>query len=323
MPKCFGTGSLGSKTILMKVISELNLKKTPASYIKNPVLTFFSLSLLVLLLFVLLTACDDRHTAETAKTAVPGSPTTITTNTPAVHATTGNQSAFSNNQDPAITSQTSPGSEETFSSQIAGQPSITFSPQIVEIGQDVEVSGEGYPANTRLNIRLSSADSKSDSLYGSVLTDQTGAFKTTLKLENSSITNLLTPGKVEIAVTTTDSRIGASAPLALQPASNASQDEACKNLVVEFFATLKRDSGAAQVYLSTDLRSRIAGGKTSLNDLLGTKNPPLRVEVTGEKEGTETYQATMFFSGGEQKSVALDVATDISGALKISAIRAK
>ncbi len=316
----------------MKVFSELNLKKTPGSNVQTPVLTYFSLSLMVLALFVLLTACDDRKTTSGSTTRAATVPATATVNTalaaPAVQtvpAPTVNQPAqpaFSNNP-PVTAPQTSPDPDETFTNPTTDQPAIAFSPEIVKIGQSVEISGKGYPANTRLNIRLASTDSKADSFYASVLTDNTGAFTTSLKFENSANTGLLTPGKVEITVTTTDSRIGASAPLALQPASDTTQDEVCKNLVLEFFNTLKRNPSLAQVYLSAELRNRIATGKTSLHGLLGADNPPLRVEIARLKEAADSYQATMFFSGGEQKSVVLDVSTDVSGALKISAIRSK
>jgi hypothetical protein len=203
------------------------------------------------------------------------------------------------------------------------RPTLALSPGIIKVGQSVEISGTGYPANTRLNIRLAPADLGAGGLYATVVTDATGAFTTTLTLENPTKTTLLTPGKVEFLVTTPDNRIGASIPLALQPSADASQDETCKTLVLEFFTTLKRDSGSAQIYLSTDLRSRILSGKTGLNNLLGVQNPPLRVDVTKVNGSGDSYQATMYFSGGEQKSVVLDVATDVSGALKISAIKSQ
>jgi len=316
----------------MKVFSELNLKKTPAKHIQPSVLTYFSLSLMVLSLFVLLTACDDRKatTAITTRAATVSTKTTINAalGAPAgqiVTAPTVNQPTqpvYSNSQ-PLPASQVSPDPYETISSQVANQPVISFSPEIVRIGQSVEITGKGYPANTLLNIRLASTDFKADGFYASVLTDETGAFTTSLKLENSSNTGLLTPGKLEIAVTTTDSRIGASAPLALQAASDTTQDEVCKNLILEFFNSLKRNPSLAQVYLSTELRAQISAGKSSLNSLLGAENPPLRVEIAMVNEAADRFQATMFFSNGEQKSVVLDVSTDVSGALKISAIRAK
>jgi len=316
----------------MKVFSELTLKKTPANHSQTPVLTYLSLSLLVLSLFVLLTACDDRKATSTVTTRAAATASTKTTiNAPVVApagqvvtAPTASQPAYSNNQ-PLPSSQTTiaPDPDETFSGPAgADQPTIAFSPEIIMIGQSVEISGKGYPANTRLNIRLASADFKADGLYASVLTDETGAFTTSLDLENAANTGLLTPGKLEIAVTTSDNRVGASAPLALQPASNTPQDEVCKNLVLEFFNTLKRNPSLAQVYLSTELRGQVSAGKTSLSGLLGTDTPPLRVEVSKVNEAADSYRATLFFSGGNQKSVVLDVATDISGALKISAIRA-
>ena len=321
---------MGSKTVQMKVFSELTLKKTPANHSQTPVLTYLSLSLLVLSLFVLLTACDDRKATSTVTTRAATAPTKTTINAPvvapagqAVTAPTASQPAYSNNQ-PLPSSQTTiaPDPDDTFISPVADQPTIAFSPEIVMIGQSVEISGKGYPANTRLNIRLASADFKADGLYASVLTDETGAFTTSLDLENAANTGLLTPGKLEIAVTTPDNRVGASAPLALQPASNTPQDEVCKNLVLEFFNTLKRNPSLAQVYLSTELRGQVSAGKTSLNGLLGTDNPPLRVEVTKVNEAADSYRATLFFSGGDKKSVVLDVSTDVSGALKISAIKA-
>jgi hypothetical protein len=322
---------LGSKTLQMKVFSDLTLKKTSANHSQTPVLTYLSLSLLVLSLFVLLTACDDRKATSTVTTrAAATTPTKTTINAPVVApagqvatAPTASQPAYSNNQPlPYSQATIAPDPNDTFTSPVADQPTIAFSPEIVMIGQSVEISGKGYPANTRLNIRLASADFKADGLYASVLTDETGAFTTSLDLENAANTGLLTPGKLEIAVTTPDNRVGASAPLALQPASNTPQDEVCKNLVLEFFNTLKRNPSLAQVYLSTELRGQVSAGKTSLNGLLGTDNPPLRVEVTKVNEAADSYRATLFFSGGDQKSVVLDVSTDVSGALKISAMRA-
>src|SRR5690242_7531462 len=142
----------------MKVFSKLNLKKTPATHIQTPVLTYFSLSLLVLSLFVLLTACDDRKATTSITTrAATGSEPAIVNSTLAPPASqtgtlpTVNRPVYPNSQ-PESPSQTSPNPYETFTSEVADQPIITFSPEIVAIGQSVEISGKGYPANTRLNI---------------------------------------------------------------------------------------------------------------------------------------------------------------------------
>ncbi|MBN9386973.1 MAG: hypothetical protein J0I20_02880 [Chloroflexi bacterium] len=318
----------------MKFFTVLNLKKLPVKPFNGPVLTYFSLSVMLLSLFILLTACSDRKPA----TVVPNSttanvPPAATRNVPAMApaplATTAAastiQPSFADNrpvtdQSGLVAGNTTAPESDYATPAPSERPALSLSPGIIQVGQSVEISGTGYPANTRLNIRVASPGLGMDTVYASVVTDATGAFTTTLTLENPTKTTLLTPGKVEFLVTTPDNQIGASIPLALQPSADASQDETCKNLVLEFFATLKRDSGSAQVYLSTDLRSRILSGKTSLNNLLGAQNPPLRVDVTKVKGPGDSYQATMYFSGGEQKSVVLDVSTDVSGALKISAI---
>lgn len=313
--------------VLMKSITGLHLKKLPVKPFQGPVLAYFALSVMLLSLFVLLTACTDRKATTVAPTSTAGAPPTATQNvpmmSPALQTATAapTQPPFANAQPVTAGNTTLPGEDYANQEAIANGPALSLSPAIIEIGQSVEISGTGYPANTRLNIRLASTGLGMDSIYASVITDPTGAFTTTLTLENPSKTTFLTPGKVEFLVTTPDNRIGASVPLALQPASNATQDEACRNLVFEFFTTLKRDSGAAQIYLSTDLRSRILSGKTSLETLIGAQNPPLRVDIARVKGPGDTFQATLYFSGGEQKSVVLDVSTDISGALKISSIR--
>lgn len=323
----------------MKFFKAQKLIKLPAKPFNGPVLTYFALSVMLLSLFVLLTACSDRKTP----TVVPASnsvnvPPAATRNVPAmapalqaatVAAPTATQPPFASNQPGTAQSGAVAGNpalpETNFAATPATpeRPTLALSPGIIKVGQSVEISGTGYPANTRLNIRLAPADLGAGGLYATVVTDATGAFTTTLTLENPTKTTLLTPGKVEFLVTTPDNRIGASIPLALQPSADASQDETCKTLVLEFFTTLKRDSGSAQIYLSTDLRSRILSGKTGLNNLLGVQNPPLRVDVTKVNGSGDSYQATMYFSGGEQKSVVLDVATDVSGALKISAIKSQ
>ena len=302
----------------MKSLTELTIRNLPVKPFQGPVLTYLSLSVLIMALFVLLTACSDRKATTTVPEPAPtaSNTATATRNTtmlaPAPQTTAGTQPA---------TAGEATAPEEAFSSQSAERPTLSLSPAIIQIGQSVEISGTGYPASTRLNIRLASANFGADSVYASVVTDANGAFTTTLTLDNASKTTLLTPGKIEFLVTTPDNRIGASAPLALQAPANASEDETCKNLVSEFFATLKRDTSLAQVYLSANLRSRIVGGDATLNALLGVNTAPLRVDISKVKDTANSYLATMYLSSGEQKSAVLNVSTDTSGALKISAIK--
>jgi hypothetical protein len=313
-------------------------KKTKINDLQKPVLTYILLSLAIVSLFILLTACGERK----ATMAAPESNQTIKTLPPAstLSQTQGQTATPEINPAPALaanpmtipTTQDSlnpPESEKPFtpaanlSNPETYQPLIRFSPEVVQIGEEVEISGSGYPANTRLNVRVSTADLRTEQVYATVLTDESGNFKTTIKLERSAKGRVLTPGKIEIAAITQDSRLGASAPLALQPGPDISPDEACINLVQEFFTTLKRGSQAAQVYLTTDLRSRVSSGAASLPGLLGVQNTPIRVDIIKVKGTANKYQATMYFSSGEQKVAVLDVTNDISGALKIAGIRAK
>jgi hypothetical protein len=322
----------------MKVFLEKIIKKTKTNELQKPILTYILFSLLAVSLFILLSACGDRKAAPTALVSNLPSKTIPATSpagqTPGQIATPEikPEPAFAAAQPVAPTSQVgldNPEGAETFnpaanlSNPEGYQPLIRFSPEVVQIGGEVEISGSGYPANTRLNVRVSTADLKTEQIYATVLTDQSGNFKTTIKLEGSARGRLLIPGKIEIAAITQDYQVGASAPLALQPAPNISADDACINLVQEFFTTLKRGSQAAQIYLTADLRSRVSSGATSLPGLLGLQNTPVRVDIIKVKGTPDSYQATMYFSSGEQKVAVLDVATDISGALKIAGIRAK
>jgi hypothetical protein len=322
----------------MKVFLEKIIKKTKTNELQKPFLTYILFSLVAVSLFILLTACGDHKAAPTAPVSSPPSKTLPVTSldgqTPGQIATPEIKSepAFAAAQPTTPTGQDSPDNlagERPFtpaanlSNPEGYQPLIRFSPEAVQLGGEVEISGSGYPANTRLNVRVSTADLRTEQIYATVLTDESGNFKTIIKLEWSARGRLLTPGKIEIAAITQDYQVGASAPLALQPASNISADDACINLVQEFFTTLKRGSQAAQIYLTTDLRSRISNGATSLPGLLGLQNTPVRVDIIKVKGTPDSYQATMYFSSGEQKVAVLDVATDISGALKIAGIRAK
>lgn len=319
----------------MKVLSHSTSQNPKISGFNNPVLAFFLLSLMLVSLFILLTACDGRNS-----TAVPTATVAATPTQPAATSAASTQAATAAPVAPATTAApvspttlpTAPvgqtGSistltEPTATAAVYGRPAISFSPELARIGDSVEISGTGYPATTRLNILIATADYKTLKTYDTVLTDADGNFKTVLKLEGEAQGSYLTPGKLEIAVTTPDGRVGASAPLALQAASNVSNDEACINLVREFFATMKRDALSAQIYLSSGLRSQLTPDKKSLPAFLGLEVQPYRVEITKVDGTKNSYKTTMYFADGTQKVVVMDVTNDTSGALKIAKVAMK
>jgi hypothetical protein len=310
----------------MKVF--LKIKKLNLNDLQKPVLTYILLSVAVVSLFILLSACSER---KAAYTAIPTT-TLPTRQAPDNNSPTKTDYKIQAENGPAVAAaqvttpvaQSNPATQDqNLANQATYRPVIHFSPEVARLGDSIEISGSGYPANTRLHIKLSTADLRTEGIYANVLTGEIGRFKTTLKLGSATKANVLTPGRIEVAVTTLDSRIGASAPLALQPALNTGPDEAGKNLVHEFFATFKRDTQSAEIYLNTNLRAQIARGKTSVPDLLGQLKTPIKVEVAKVTGTTSSYQATLYFIDGEQRLLEFEVATDVSGALRIAAIRIK
>lgn len=207
------------KVFLEKITNRIN-------DFQKPVLTYILLSLLAVSLFILLTACGDRKATPDATLTTPASSPANQAPDQTQAPQSNPESAFAAARITAPTNQSipvTPGNEKLLNPGTNQldlenyQPVIRFTPEIVPIGGVVEVSGSGYPANTRLNIRVSTADLRTEETYATVLTGESGSFITSIKLEGSSKNRLLTPGKIEIAVTTQDNLVGASAPRPCNP----------------------------------------------------------------------------------------------------------
>jgi hypothetical protein len=99
------------------------------------------------------------------------------------------------------------------------KPTIAFSAAMVEIGQNLTITGKGYPVNQKVYVLVGDGIQEWNAQTANGTTDASGNFAVTLKLDVDTYKRPLSAGQVLIQGTTTTaingSRVAASARLTL------------------------------------------------------------------------------------------------------------
>jgi hypothetical protein len=289
---------------------------------------FLLTSLLALIVPALLAACGDAATplaagvvptglattaaaTSPAQTSLPAGTAPATPSAPTTPATT----AIAQTATPASATP-APATAASTVNPAVYHPVIRFSSDSVVTGESLTVSGEGYPANLKLNIQLGPQDGKVEN-DSTTTADSEGKFKTRVYFVTYPDGAVVKPGKSTIAVATEDGNVKASATVTVLGSSPGRVSPV--KLIQDFFAAFKNDQKTALAYLGTDLQEQIKQGKTTLPLLLGVQNVPESVSVTPAAGKDNVFDVYENFQGGKQY-IQMIVTSDSGGKLKITNI---
>lgn len=199
-------------------------------------------------------------------------------------------------------------------SQPIYKPVISASPQSLNIGEEVEIRGSGYPANT--TIKLVGGVQNPGLVFAILKTDGAGSFVKKVKMDVEPTQRAIPfqPGPFTFATATEDDK-------PFQPVVTiqliAPQDEGTK-LGNAFFAKIINDDldGAAKM-LSAKQQLRIQNGQTTIPQMLGLGRKPYAAEVFASTVAKGyNYKAVIHLSGGDKISYLL-IGQDTDGSTKI------
>lgn len=289
--------------------------------------------LLLLVFSLLLAACGDATATALSTATPPTSAVTITTAAITVATTTATSTtsttATATTTAPATAQAavpTAPGSNTSPATAVGPTTLATYHPVIslsspsVAVGGSLTVSGEGYPANTKLAIQLGpeggpiATDSRATS-------DASGKFTSKVFFVTYPDGSVIQAGHCALAVSTEDGLVKTGAVVPVVEAPAVARFSPTK-LIQDFFTAFKEDPKSAVSLLGSDLQTAIESGKTTLPEMLGVQNAPVSVEVRPVEGKPNTYDVYENFQAGQQY-IQMDLASDANGNLKIVAIRIK
>lgn len=160
------------------------------------------------------------------------------------------------------------------------QPVVWFSAASLKVGDSLTVSGNGYPANTRLEIYLTPEGGAKDGPYATPTTDAQGTFKVTIKLDKTKQGVAFAPGKLSVQASTEGGALGAGAPVTLLAAVTPTTAPATKTPV----ATSSKEHWV-DVNLSKQTMKFMEGNTVVRTNL-----------ITSGKKGYETPVGTFYIN---------------------------